>query len=79
MVPMTEATVDRDGVEREARIERMLAETRKFVEEGLKLGAEQRKLSREAQLAPWQLTFTGFGAGAAVVGALVAILKLNGH
>lgn len=67
-----------EGQEREARIERMLAETREFVEEGLKLQAEARKLNREASIAPWQATFAGFGAGAAIVGALVAVLKVFG-
>ncbi len=65
--------------EQRARIDRAQEETRKFAAEQHKLTAESIKLARDAQLAPWQLTFTGFGAGAAVVGAVVAILKAVGH
>lgn len=73
---MADATTMDERQEREARIERMLAETRTFVVEGLKLQAEARKLDRDASLAPWQATFVGFGAGAALMGVTIAVLKL---
>lgn len=67
-----------DLEEQRARINRALEETRKFSAEQHKLTEEAIKLSREARLAPWQLTFTGFGAGAAVVAAIAALIKLLG-
>ena len=76
---MSDVAMSYDLEEQRARIERAQEETRKFAAEQHKLTAEAVKLSREAKLAPWQLTFTGFGAGAAVVGAFAAILKLFGH
>jgi hypothetical protein len=67
-----------DLQEQLARIERMNAETRKFVEEGLKLSAEARKLGRDATIAPCTAIFAAFTAGAAVVGAVVAVVKILG-
>lgn len=67
-----------DFEEQIARIRRMNVETQKFVEEGLKLSAEARKLNREATIAPFTAIFTAFTAGAAVVGAVAAVLKLYG-
>ncbi len=68
---MTEATTTMDQQEQVARIERMQEETRKFA-------AEQRKLSREATLAPWQVAIGGMTAGAALFGAGAAFMKLFG-
>ncbi|CAO4164901.1 hypothetical protein [Methylorubrum populi] len=67
-----------DFEEQVARIRRMNVETQKFVEEGLKLAAEARKLNRDATIAPYTALFTAFTAGAAVVGAVAALLKLYG-
>ncbi|MET7245995.1 hypothetical protein ABZT49_21830 [Methylobacterium sp. EM32] len=67
-----------DLQEQLARIERMNAETRKFVEEGLKLSAEARKLARDATIAPYTAIFAAFTAGAAVVGAVVTLVKILG-
>ncbi|MGE7415354.1 hypothetical protein [Methylobacterium tarhaniae] len=61
-----------------ARIERMNAETRKSVEEGLKLSAEARKLARDATIAPYAAIFAAFTAGAAMVGAVVTVVKILG-
>ena len=67
-----------DYEEQLAGIRRMNVETRKFVEEGLKLSAEARKLNRDATIAPYTAIFTSFTAGAALVGAIAALLKLMG-
>lgn len=69
---------DFDLEEQLARIRRMNAETQKFVDEGLKLSTEARKLARDAAIAPYTAMFGGFTAGAAVVGAIVTALKLFG-
>lgn len=60
--------------------DRLVAETRKFVAEQLKLGAEREKLfqealkfERERWWLPW-LTLFGNGALAAIIGAIVARL-----
>ena len=60
-----------DLEEQIARIRRMSVETEKFV-------AEARKLNTDAAIAPFSLVITGFAAGAAMVGAVAAILKLLG-
>jgi len=60
-----------DTQEQIARIERMQEETRKFA-------AEQRKIGRDIALSGWQLVITGMGAGAALIGATVAAMKLLG-
>ena len=67
-----------DYEEQLARIRRMNVETQKFVEEGLKLSAEARKLNRDATIAPYAAIFAAFTAGAAMVGAIAALLKLMG-
>ena len=67
-----------DFEEQLARIRRMNVETQKFVEEGMKLAAEARKLNREATIIPFTAIFTAFTAGAAVVGAVAALFKLYG-
>lgn len=67
-----------DIQEQVARIERAQEETRKFAAEAHKLTAEARKLTRDAILAPVQVGFAGMAAGAALVGAIVASLRLFG-
>jgi hypothetical protein len=68
-----------------AHILRMQEETRKFVAEQHKLIAETGKLtaeaakfSRDRDLAPWQIAFGGMAAGAALVGATAAFIKIFG-
>ena len=68
-----------DAQEQLTRIERMNAETRKFVEEALKLSAEARKLNRDASFAPFTIIIGASTAGAALFGAGVAFVKLLGH
>lgn len=60
-----------DQAEQVARIERMQEETRKFA-------AEQRKISRDIVLAPWQIVITAMTAGAALFGAGAAFMKIFG-
>jgi hypothetical protein len=57
--------------EQVARIERMQEETRKFA-------TEQRKISAEIQIMPWQFVITAMGTGAAIFAAGAAFLKLLG-
>ena len=73
---MTEMTMDLQ--EQIARINRSLAETEKLQEETRKFVAEAHKLTRDAALAPWQVAFAGMAAGAALVGATVAVMKVLG-
>ena len=68
-----------------AHILRMQEETRKFINEqhklmaeASKLTAEAAKLSRDRDLAPWQIAFGGMAAGAALVGATAAFIKIFG-
>lgn len=65
-----------DLQEQIARIRRAQAETEKFAAEQRKLASEADKLARDTRFAPWQLSFTGAAAGAAIVGALATITKL---
>ncbi len=80
---MTDAATDAE--EKLAYIRRMQEETRKFVDEqhklmaeSAKLTAEAAKLSRDRDLAPWQIAFGGMAAGAALVGATAAVIKIFG-
>ncbi|MDB5627505.1 MAG: hypothetical protein JWR73_3307 [Tardiphaga sp.] len=73
---MTDMTIDIE--EQIARIQRMQEETRKFVSEQHKLQAEAAKLARDRDLAPWQIAFGGMAAGAALVGATAAFMKIFG-
>ena len=75
-----------------AHILRMQEETRKFINEqhklmaeasklnaeAGKLAAEQAKLARDRDLAPWQIAVGGMAAGAALVGATAAFMKIFG-
>jgi hypothetical protein len=58
------------------RIERMNAETHKFVEEAAKLAAETRKLGRDRWLAPF---LTGASLGLALGSLLLAYAALQHH
>ena len=61
------------------RIERQMAETRKFVAEQNKLTEEALKMGRDRSLAPWSVIATVFGAGTAllIAGGTVAKLFLS--
>lgn len=73
---MTELTFDiQEQIE---RISRSQEETRKFVAEQHKLQAEAMKMSRDRDLAPWQIAIAGMTAGAALVGATAAFIKIFG-
>ncbi|WP_316219052.1 hypothetical protein [Bradyrhizobium sp. SZCCHNR2026] len=74
---MTETTT-MDQQEQIARIERAQEETRKFAAEQHKLSAETRKITRDTNLAPWQLVLSAMTAGAALFGAGAAFTKLMG-
>jgi hypothetical protein len=73
---MTDVAIDIE--EQIARIQRMQEETRKFVSEQHQLQAEAAKLARDRDLAPWQIAFGGMAAGAALVGATAAFIKIFG-
>lgn len=68
---MTDVVTSMDLQEQVARIERMQEETRKFA-------AETRKANRDYSLSGWQLVITGMTAGAALIGATAAFIKLFG-
>ena len=61
-----------------ARIDRQLAETRKFVAEHDKLAAEAAKLARERRWFPVQVGIAFMAAGGALVGGTVALMRLVG-
>jgi hypothetical protein len=61
-----------------ARIDRQLAETRKFVAEQGKLQSEDLKLQRDRRYLPWTVAATLLGAGAALFAAGAAFIKLIG-
>jgi tRNA nucleotidyltransferase (CCA-adding enzyme) len=73
---MTDVAIDLE--EQLARIQRMQEETRKFVSEQHKLQAEAAKFARDRDLAPWQIAVGGMAAGAALVGATAAFMKIFG-
>ena len=86
---MTDTTQSFDPVKAQAaewaHVLRMQEETRNFVAEQHKLQAESAKLTAEAakfkrdrDLAPWQIAFGGMAAGAALVGATAAFIKIFG-
>lgn len=57
---------------------KLIAETSKLGAEAAKLAAEAAKFSRDRDLAPWQIAFGGMAAGAALVGATAAFMKIFG-
>ena len=68
---MSDTTANMDQLEQVARIEKMQEETRKYA-------AETRKISRDYQLAGWQVAIAGMTAGGALVGATAAFIKVFG-
>jgi hypothetical protein len=78
-------TTNLDLKEQASRIDRMIAETQKFMEETLKLTREARKYDEEAQklrrdrgLAPW-LAFVAISGGVGgTIAGITAILHLLG-
>lgn len=86
---MTDTTSSIDPAKAQAEewvhVLRMQEETREFIQEQhklmaetSKLNAEAAKLSRDRDLAPWQVAVGGMAAGAALVGATAAFIKIFG-
>ncbi|MGJ3647061.1 hypothetical protein ACLB0R_01130 [Sphingomonas sp. GlSt437] len=72
------ATVQRDNFdieEQRVRILRSIEEAEKFTAEQKKLMAEQAKLRKDTGLAPWAIVVQSLIAGAALMGAALALLK----
>ena len=65
-----------DFEEQRVRILRAIEESEKFTAEQKKLMAEEAKLRRDTILSPWMLLAQGLIAGAALMGAGVALAKL---
>ena len=65
--------LDSDRLEAEAR--KLRAEAEKLNAEQYKLAAEQLKFERERKLSPWLLLAQGLIAGAALLGAGIALAK----
>ena len=66
-----------------ARIDRMQMEIGKWkvemvktIADVTKIAADTAKVRQESRLAPWQVAFTGLGAGAALFAAGAAFTKL---
>ena len=70
---------DVDLREQLARIDRLIAETQKLMSEEGKLRSEEAKLHRDRAMAPWQVVTTAMAAGAALMGAGVALGRLLWH
>lgn len=62
----------------QAESAKLAAENGKLSAEAVKLAAEAAKFSRDRDLAPWQIAFGGMAAGAALVGATAAFIKVFG-
>jgi hypothetical protein len=62
-----------DQVEQEARIEQMMAETRKMMMETNLLIEEAAKRRQDIRFAPLILVFTGMGTATALIGAGAAL------
>ncbi len=79
---MTDATQGFDPAkfqaENLAHIQRMQEETRKFVAEQHRLVAEDAQRLRDRDLPPWLFAFGGMAAGAALVSATAAFIKIFG-
>jgi len=86
MATVTEPSVDdlnRQSARLEAESRKLRAEAEKFsaeqyklVAEQYKLEAEKHKLDRDRMLSPWLILAQGLIAGAAIMGAGVALAKL---
>ena len=61
-----------------AHIQRMQDEARNFVAERHRLMAEEAERLRGQDRAPWQYAVGGMAAGAALVGATAAFIKIFG-
>ena len=75
--------LNRESRKLEAEARKLLAEAGKLSAEQIKLiaeeqkiSAEERKLTRDTMLSPWLLAVHGLLAGAALMGAGVALAKL---
>jgi hypothetical protein len=72
------ATTPRDNYdfeEQRVRILRAIEESEKFTAEQKKLRAEEAKLVKDTSFAPWTLLAQGLIAGAALLGAGLALAK----
>ena len=67
--------LDRASRRLEAEARKLMAEATKLGAEQVKLIAEQQKLNRDKMLSPWMLLAQGLLAGAALMGAGVALAK----
>lgn len=68
--------LNRDAAKLEAETRKLMAEAAKLNAEEYKLSAERYKLERDRNLSPWLLLAQGLVAGAALMGAGVALAKL---
>ena len=66
---------DFDFEEQRVRILRAIEEAEKFLAERKKLDAEDAKLRKDTSLSPWLLLAQGLIAGAALMGAGLALAK----
>ena len=64
-----------DFEEQRVRILRSIEEAEKFLAEQKKLMAEEAKLRKDTGLAPWTIAIQSLIAGAALMGAALALLK----
>ena len=64
-----------DFEEQRVRILRSIEEAEKFLAERKKLDAEEAKLRKDVSLSPWMLLAQGLIAGAALMGASLALAK----
>jgi hypothetical protein len=67
--------LNRDSARLEAETRKLMAEAAKLNAEEYKLAAERNKLERDKQLSPWLLLVQGLVAGAALLGAGIALAK----
>jgi hypothetical protein len=74
----TQARDNFDFEEQRVRILRAIEESEKFTAEQKKLMAEEAKLRKDTGLAPWAIAIQSLIAGAALMGAALALLKYLG-
>jgi len=75
---MSDASADFNIREQLVRIDKSIAETRKFVAEHDKLAAEAQKFNRERVLSPWLAVAAISGGIGGTVAGVAAILRLAG-
>ncbi len=68
--------LNHDAAKLEAETRKLMAEAGRLNAEEYKLSAERAKLERDRSLSPWLLLAQGLIAGAALMGAGVALAKL---